>query len=108
MSISISSWQADVAAYCSVHQLSFLSLALFALKLVQVFNLPSMAMEKAKGDPRQKRVPPKRGQIKGRIMSTIMESVLRVASNAGKRLQRKKKKVVASEMLLQKNQIKLA
>ncbi|KAK9010158.1 hypothetical protein V6N11_036672 [Hibiscus sabdariffa] len=74
-----------------------------------VFNLPAMAMEKAKGDPRQKRVPPKRGQIKGRIVSTIMESVLRVVSNAGKRLQRKKKKVVASEeMQLQKNQIKLA
>lgn len=56
-----------------------------------------MAMEKAEGEVKQNRVPPNRGQIKVRIISIIMESVLRIASNVGRRLKRKKNKVASSE-----------
>ncbi|KAH1090071.1 hypothetical protein J1N35_017328 [Gossypium stocksii] len=57
----------------------------------------NLAMEKAEGEVKQKRVPPKRGQIKVRIISIVMESVLRIASKVGRRLQRKKNKVASSE-----------
>ncbi|KAK8518091.1 hypothetical protein V6N12_017249 [Hibiscus sabdariffa] len=67
----------------------------------KVFNLPSIAMEKAETEVKQKRVPPKRGEIKIRIISIIMEFVLRVASKACSGSQRKKK-VALEEMQLQK------
>ena len=61
-----------------------------------------MAMAKAQGELKKTRLPPKRGQIKVRIISIIIESVLRVASKAGRGLQRKKVASDSEEMQLPK------